>query len=194
MEELRLCYRPELNIYERRDLETAPWESDCPGSVTFDAGMGIMAIELGASHMTTAMVTTVRLLEHFGRTHLRAVVLHIIPGTNHLDASAHDSERASRAITALHALGVPVICSAEDNLFDNIRMAVWSAADYRIGSLHAHLLTPSRCATISERAAHPKQRALLFAAWLAHHPAIGLKHMLRLTRHRPASRPQSARP
>ena len=120
---------------------------------------------------------------------MRAVAIHIT-GKSWPSArlSVRSQERIDQALRALQRPGMPIVYSADDSVCGAI-LAAWSVADYCVVRQHLHAV---RCGSTNERAAHPKERARQFAGWLAHHPAIGLKHMLRLTRRVPAPRPLGA--
>ena len=133
----------------------------CPALLSFEA-MGVAAIEIGASGLVPALEAARRFLAMLAPA-VRAVAFHVAgnswPSTRR---SARTLEQTSQAHDALHSLGVPVVCSADDN--GRVAGSVaWSAADYRVGQcLHA---------VMSEWAKRARERAWTFAAWLAHHPS-----------------------
>ena len=188
MQEQRLwCCCFDVNTMSMCPMVKAGWvHAPYPAVLSFDEATGMAAVELDVSDLVPALEAALRLLVRLGSA-LRAVACHIA-GYGRLFArlSARTPEQTDQALDALYGFGVPVVCSADGNIC-TAGFAVWSVADYCVAGQHLHLHTV-RCGSISERAARPKERARQFAAWLAHHPAIGLKHMLRLTRQRPVPR------
>ena len=120
---------------------------------------------------------------------LRGVVLHLrnfFHGQVHMHASRRTTEQMEDAIAALHELGVPIICYA-DTLPRGLAWKIWLAADHRMATavpdrrdIHAQ-----RCSLLDGPAGYShggQAEAVQFASSLAQHPAIGIRHMLKLTR------------
>ena len=175
-------------VFERKPMRTV--DAQRRAALSFNEVTGVAAVELNGSALVPALEAVLRLLVRL-RSAVRAVAIHI-SGNSWPSArlSARTLEQTYRALDALHGLGVPVVCSADDSIC-GAGSAAWSAADYRVAGQHLHAI---RCGSTSEQASRPRERALQFAAWLAHHPAIGLKHMLSLTRQRLFPRSYGALP
>ena len=158
-------------------------DADALFATTFniDAATGAAVLELEATCMVSTLEAALLLFSRLGSA-LRAIALDIV-GAVDLAVPVRTSERAGHALAALHALGVPIVSSADDN-FGGANIITCSEADYRVGGKRINLQAASN-GSVSERAACPRERAIHFAAWLAHHPAIGLRHVLRLMRPRP---------
>ena len=75
----------------------------------------------------------IRRLVALGET-LHAIVLHAC-GTHSRGrcASVRMEDQVSRAVEALHALGVSIVCAADGEM-DAAALALWSAADYRVAA------------------------------------------------------------
>ena len=161
-----------------------------PAVLRFDVKTGVAAVELDGSRVATALEASLRQMLCFGPA-LRAVVLHVGQSRG-LDGSARALEQIDNMLDVLNALGVPVVCSM-DGKIDGMSLAALTAADYLIAGQHvvSHAV---RGGSISERAVSPRERAAVFAAWLVDHAAIGLTHMLHLTRLWPARGGHSVRP
>jgi enoyl-CoA hydratase/carnithine racemase len=162
-------------------------------------------IELGLSHGLDSFAgldIAVDWLSRLG-TQLRAVTI----GIGHQDTqSLHLSERGAawmkQAISELQALHVPVVCYANAQM-QGPGLSTWHAADYRISGPGA-IFTVSPCerasqnpsakfgtvaaqrcgvtSQVSSSQGSAEEHATQFGAWLAHHPTVGLIHMLALTR------------
>ena len=196
MESRRLCDVDQLLLVRQPD--------DCqardvlPAALEFDQSRGVARIILEArcsSHrLSSSLHCAIRLLASIGPA-LRAIALRIHVATAAYVGSTRAWERMSVAIEELHALGVPIICSADGEI-GAFSLAICSSADYLIAGRHTKVRTVDRqmgvleaqhLGLISETTddlAAADERAMHFAAWLAHHPALGLKHMLALTRPR----------
>jgi enoyl-CoA hydratase/carnithine racemase len=140
----------------------------------FDVQTGVAAVELDATSIAQALEAAMLLLAKLGPV-LRAVVLQI--GTASCGYRLHASERTmdlmDRTLHSLQTLCVPTVCSADVEVV-GIGLKVWLAADYRLTSPLTCSLSALSGLSI-QRAIRPNERALYFAAWLAHHPAIGLR-------------------
>ena len=137
-----------------------------PAVLSFDEATGVAAVELDGSDLVPALEAAPRLLLRLGPV-VRAVALHIAGNSWPLARlSSRTLERAGHALDALH--GVPVVCSADDNVC-GAGSAMWSAADYRVAGQHLHGV---RCKSTSEESTRPRERGWQFAAWLAHHPYV----------------------
>ena len=173
-----------------------------------------LSAELDESQMVISLTSSLTALACLcGK--LRVVVLHLPLHFALLNqASAYSAFLVERAIKKLHALNVPVVCSACCEL-SGFALAIWLASDFRITScatatsprhfrMRSHSGQDLRSAHTSPlRAEHaPRlgqvsklvgpsedvgESALQFANWLSLHPPIGLKHMLKLTRVSPSS-------
>ena len=101
---------------------------------------------------------------------LRAVVVRLGDRfSQYLLRTARTSEQMERAVDALHALGVPIVCCTADS-------------DY---ALRSGLAGSSAVAVATKRADQ-------LAGRLVHHPAIGKRHMLSLMRQQLHPRPHDA--
>ena len=146
--------------------------------------------------------------------HAIAIIITDCQGASPWLSTKRAMGQMQRTIWALHALGVPIVCSANTEI-DGSAVALWLAADYRIADERAvcekqvatHMpdrifskrifpLDAQRYGLPSKSADAPagsEERCVRFAAWLAHQPAIGLMHMLALTRTRPCFAPCQSR-
>ena len=112
---------------------------------SFDRATGVAAIDLDATQLAPALEAALRLLLNLGEM-LRAVALRVSCGST-LGGSFVASERAARALDALHALGVPIVCAADGGV-GGVGMAVWSNADYRISSKGSNGISSKRTNSI----------------------------------------------
>ena len=149
-------------------------------SFSFHGATGVAVLELEATCMAPTLEAALSRFRRLGPA-LRAVALNIVGGDN-LATSVLTFERVGEALGALHTLGVPIVCSVDGHV-QGVGKSVWSAADYCTAGERTNLHAVRHGAT-SKRTACPREHATDFAAWLAHHSAIGLRHMLCLMRPR----------
>ncbi|MDC0525473.1 enoyl-CoA hydratase-related protein [bacterium] len=188
-EERRLSCCPRSDawpIFEWKSMRTA--DALRRTALSFNEVTGVAAVELDGSDLVLALNAALHRVVRLGSA-VRAVVFHIA-GNSWPSArlSARTLVQTDRALHALHSLGIPVVCSADESVC-GASLVAWSAADYRVAGQHLHAVL---CGSTSERVSRPRERARQFATWLVHHPVIGLQHMLSLTRKRLASRPDNA--
>ena len=110
---------------------------------------------------------------------IRAVVLHIGSAVLPCRGSERTTRRMERGLDELHALGVPIVFSSDDAL-DSSTLRTFHAADYLVADASA--MAAHRVGLAAEMNRAPEEQALHVAEWLAQQPAIGIKHMLSLTR------------
>jgi hypothetical protein len=130
----------------------------------FDKVTGVAAIEADETGIGPALEAALCILVSLGSS-LRAVTVVKTGSSIKLGGSAHTlcrvQARVRRVRDALQELGVPIVCSADENVFE-AGLAVWSAADYHSADQHERLQAVRYWST--------SKRATKFATWLAHHP------------------------
>ncbi|MDC0525429.1 phosphopantetheine-binding protein, partial [bacterium] len=178
-EQRLLCYRAEeqrLLCYLNDGIRPLRGETlGQTAALSFDRATGVAVVELKTLRTASALLVALSLLWRLGPT-LRIIAIDTI-GASQPCTSVRAEQWADRALDTLHNLGVPIVCSIDDNS-GGAHPVPWSAADYRIGE-------PTKLQVIRHQsgralAACPHEYAVHFAAWLAKHSAIGLRHTLRL--------------
>ena len=172
---------------------------------------GVGAVRFGARRTRREMAArTLRALQRLVALGPppRAVVLHVVDDVGSLASSGRSSqletEVLERMVGALSELRVPVVGSTRGEV-EGAALAAFLAADYRVGGQSSALrvrpgpclpAVPGACAAygpvgaqrlglVSEMVdgvAEAEARAVQFASTLARHPAVGLGHVLGLSR------------
>ena len=171
--------------------------------------LGVIRVETGwGAGIASGLADAVENLLALGPS-VRAIAINLVggKGTPFPRPSERSNSRLRRCLAAVRSLAVPVVCSCSGEV-SALSLAVSLAADYRIidqravyfsGDASARrvgVVEAQRKGWVSQVVHLPDQveeQAWRFAAWLAHQPAIGLKHMLGLTRSPGRSPTQVAR-
>ena len=150
-----------------------PWgHAPCPDVLSFDEATGVAAVELDAFDLVTTLEAALRLLVRL-RSAVRAVAFHIAESSPPCARfPARTLEQIDQTLDTLHGLGLPTVCSADGNVCGT-GLAAWPAAHCRVAGEH-QALQAVRYGSTSERTTCARDRALQFAAWLAHHPGCAL--------------------
>ena len=183
VERLCQCFSKE----DGRSAQILP--SQTSGSMVVWTQNGVAIIDL-ASHLSThqalAHLEQALHMSEVLSGCLRSVVINIACESEAQDPSARMLERADQVAITFCNLRVPLVCSVggQGNVDGGTLRAIWRMADYRIGAARCGAVGAAhhREGLVNELSKAPKERALQFAFWLAHHPPMGLKHMLALTR------------
>ena len=145
---------------------------------SIDTATGMAVVELKAACMARILEATLSLFHRLGPA-LRALAVNIV-GAGDSAQSLRTSERAGQVLHDLQDVGVPIV-SFSDGGVNGVGVASHRTIDCHIEGLRTNLHAVRNGSTI-DKCAYPRERAIHFAAWLARHSAIGLRHMLRLMR------------
>ena len=106
-------------------------------ALSFNGMTGLATVELDGSALVSALEAALCLLVRLGPA-VHAVAFHN-SGVSWPSArlSARTLEQTDQVLDTVHGLGIPIACSADDNVC-GAGLAAWSAAVYRVAGQHLH--------------------------------------------------------